>query len=430
MPTTATTPLPGYDAALRRVVAHAPNVGVERVALRSALGRTLRADIHADRDQPPFDRSAMDGFAGRSGDVKPGVTYAVTGDVPAGGAAPTFRAGDGAGVLRIATGAAVPAGFDAVIPIERAEVTHDASGERVTFHVDAVRPWQCIHRRASDAKRGDPILRAGTPIGPQAVGIASTVGAVEVTVAQRPRITLITSGDEVKPPETPAGLLQPQQIRNSNGPMLTAFFDALAVPLLYHEHVPDDPERTLAAAREALSHSHLVVTVGGASVGDRDYLPWAWKRLGLHVILHGVAIQPGKPVFAASDAGESIAAPSKLVIGLPGNPVSVLATAHLFVWPVLLRMLRGGAEPSDAAALLPWRMVRLAEPMTPKASRQLFRAGRLLADGSAAPIAWHGSGDLMHTADMHGWARLPQQDEPLAAGSPVPWLPIVRGAPW
>lgn len=382
------------------ILAHAPPLGEETVDLAAALGRTLRQSIAADRDQPPFHRSAMDGFAVRSADAL-AHDWPIAGSIAAGqpgGSLPAHA------VTRIATGAPLPDHADAVIQIEKAQVT----GDRVRFTLDKIAPWQNVHRRASDAKAGDALLAAGTRLGPQHIGIAAAVGAHRLRVAAVPRITILTSGDEVMPPQTPGSSLLSHQIRNSNGPMLSAFCAALGAPPIEHRHIPDEPQHTLAAAREALSRSHLVITVGGVSVGQRDYLPMAWSELGLHTVLHGVSIQPGKPVFVARDE-------CKLVVGLPGNPVSVWTTAHLFVWPLLLKMLQSTTG-------LPWRDVPLAQPAKANPSRQLFRAASLDNTGRASLVNWHGSGDLMHTAAGAGFIRLPVADATLSAGTIVPYL--------
>jgi molybdopterin molybdotransferase len=411
------TALPTYDEALALVLPHAPPLGDEAVPLREALGRVLRRDVVADRDQPPFDRSAMDGFAVKVEDVAKGGALPVVGSVAAGGAAESFQNPIAPGTARrIATGAPLPAGADAVVPIEQAVIEGAPGGgggsEKVKFIIDKAAPFQNVHRQASDASRGQVLIRAGTRLGPQHLGIAAAVGDSELLVAERPRITLLSTGDEVVSPEVATCNLEPQQIRNSNSPMLVALLASLGAPLTHHEHVPDEPEITLAAAREALSRSHLVITIGGVSVGQRDFLPPSWKRLGLETVLHGVNIQPGKPVFVARDAG-------KLVLGLPGNPVSVLCTAHLFVWPLLRAMLGAGTG-------LPWFEVRLVGEVKASRKRQVFRAATLSADGTASVIHWHGSGDLVHTADADGFVRLPLQDEPIAAGTAVPFLPLIR----
>jgi len=400
--------LPAYQAALDEILDHVDTLPACRVPLDKALGRVLAENVVADRDQPPFDRAAMDGFAVRSGQVQAGRTFAVCGAIAAG--APLRAYPDDPGqVLRIATGSPVPAGSDSVVPNERADV-QTGDMERVQFS-DSIQPGDNVHRRGSDATAGQTVMARGTRLGPHHIGIAASVGAIQLEVAQLPKVSLLTSGDEVRPADTSAQCLAPQQIRNSNGPMLSAFFAAAGVPHSDHQHLLDEPEQTLEGARAALSRSQLVVTVGGVSVGQRDLLPWAWRQLDLKTIIHGVAIQPGKPLFAARGQGV-------LVIGLPGNPVSALTTAHLFVWPVMRKML-------GLAGALPWRQLALAGSVKAISSRQLFRAARVLADGTAAVIDWHGSGDLMHTANANGFARLPLVAGQVERGTPVPFLPLV-----
>jgi molybdopterin molybdotransferase len=341
--------------------------------------------------------------------------YEVLGTIAA-GAAEQGGWGAAGGVARIATGAAVPQAFDAVIAVEQSSVSVVDGAERVRFEVEEVVAGRNIHRRATDATAGEVLIEAGRRLSVAQVGIACAVGATELTVTRLPRVTVLTTGDEVCEPGTATEDLQPQQIRNSNGAMLKAFLEALGVPVVRHVHVADEPEMTVTAAREALGESNLVVTVGGVSVGQRDFLPEAWRTLGLREVVHGVAIQPGKPVLVAQVEGEV----EKLVIGLPGNPVSVLVTAHLFVWPVLRKMLGLGAG-------LPWRKLRLSEAVKPSERRQMFRAGELVGDGheEVRVLAWHGSGDLVHTAKAQGLVRLPMQGQVMEAGMAVGFLPLV-----
>jgi molybdopterin molybdotransferase len=409
--TQPTRPLPGYDEALQEVLRCVSPVGEERVPLGAASGRVLRRDIVADRDQPPFDRSAMDGYAVRCGEVVPGASFKVVATVAA-GAAPDPSAGLAEGFARIATGAAVPGAYDAVIPVEQSQ---EENG-RVRFTAGAVGPGACIHRRGADAEAGAVLVPAGTLLGPWHVGIAAAAGCVDIPVTGRPTVSIITTGDEVRPPATPTDALEPQQIRNSNGPMVDAMLRCLGVELMDHVHVADDPEATLSAAREALGKSDLVVTVGGISVGRRDYLPWAWGELGLSTIIKGVSIKPGKPVFVAQPEG----VPEKLVVGLPGNPVSVLATAHLFAWPVIRAM-------SGLPAGLPWRRVRLSQETSPNPRREAFRSARLIGEtrDQAEVIDWHGSGDLAHTSRANGFIRLPAQSQPLRPGEAARFLPMI-----
>ena len=400
-----------YDEALAIILEQVAKLPTQTVALDDALCRVLRAQVSADRDQPPFDRSAMDGYAVPSAEVATDRTFRIAGSIAAGAPMQPFPS-ETSHVMRIATGAPVPKGVDSVIPLEQSQEDDSTDPPSVRFTVDSQPPWKNIHRRGSDATAGRVLIEPGTSLAAHHLGIAATVGAVQLEVSQLPRITLLTSGDEVRPPETPGSELQLQQIRNSNGPMLKALCQSLGTPLLMHVHVIDEPEQTLAAARQAIAQSHLVLTVGGVSVGRRDLLPWAWEKLGLKTVLHGVAIQPGKPLFVAQDE-------SKLVVGLPGNPVSVLATAHLFVWPIISKML-------GRAATLPWQQVKLASAVRAKSTRRMFRAARYVGDGVVEAIRWQGSGDLMHTVDADGIVQLPLVDDRIESGTGVPFLPLLR----
>lgn len=422
MSRTEPPPLLTYDRALALLLERTATLEPEGVAFHEALGRVLRVDVAADRDQPPFDRSAMDGYAVRASDVAPGASFVVTGAAPAGGAVSTSPLAPGS-AFAIGTGAPLPPGADAVIPVERSQLDRAATPPRVRFDVASVRPGESVHRRASDAAAGQRLLSAGTRLGPQHVGLAAAVGATALRVTRRPRVVLLSTGDEVRPPETPTEKLAPSHIRNSNAPMVLALLAALGCPAFEHRHVEDDPEATLCAAREALSHANLVVTTGGVSVGERDHLPAAWRHLGLETIFHGVNIQPGKPAFAARPAEPD---DPRLVLGLPGNPVSVLCCAHLYLWPALRKMTGELAEGLGAGQqALPWREAALAGATVASSKRELFRAARLTREGAAEVLPWHGSGDLAHTAGATGWVRLPLQKEPVEAGTKVSYLPMI-----
>lgn len=388
----------------------------EATPLSGALGCVLAEPIVADRDQPPFNRSAMDGYAVRSGEVVSDKWYDVVAVIAAGGS-PDGSIDLSAGVSSIATGAALPGAYDAVIPVEQSE---EQQG-RVRFSIDRVRPGAHIHPCAADARAGDVLIEAGARLGAQHIGIAAAAGCVQPVVVRRPGVSLITTGDEVRPPVTKTADLSPQQIRNSNGPMLDALLQSLNVERLDHAHVRDDAEATLSALREATEKSDLVLTVGGVSAGRRDHVPWAVGELGFETVVKGVAIQPGKPVFIAQASDGS----GRLVVGLPGNPVSVLATAHLFAWPIIRAM--SGFNP-----VLPWRRVQLGEAVTPNPRREAFRLGESV-DGNADKvrvIGWKGSGDLAHTARADGFLRLPMRQEALRPGDPAWFLPVIGGARW
>jgi molybdopterin molybdotransferase len=196
--------------------------------------------------------------------------------------------------------------------------------------------------------------------------------------------------------------------------MVAAILAGLGIQMLWHRHVPDDPAATREAAAAAIEAADVIVTVGGVSVGQRDYLPQTWQAMGTRTLLHGVNIQPGKPVFVAR-------AGSRWILGLPGNPVSVLVTAHLFLWP-LLKALSGSRD----GGRLPWRPVQTAQSIAARSTRQVFRAAATQADNRVAICPWHGSGDLVHTGSADGLVRLPQQDVTLDPGAQVAYLPLLR----
>lgn len=411
-------PLTSYDDALNQIFAHVPSLKVKRVVFTEALGMVLRESIVCDRDQPPFNRSTMDGLAVRSADLTthdklwPICGSIAAGDVAAASTGPMPTQS----VMHIATGAPMPDGADAVVPIEQVTVTGEDTVQQAKFNVCSIDAGQNVHHRGADAKAGAIALSAGTTLSPHHVGIAASVGAATLKVTARPRVTLLTSGDEVRPPHTHTKLLKPQQIRNSNGPMVAALLQCLGAELLAQVHVADQADQTLAAAHQALCNSDLILTTGGVSAGQRDWLPWAWQQLGLQTILHGVAIQPGKPLLAARTTDRI---DNRLVLGLPGNPVSVLATMHLFIWPVLRRMVHPSSPP------LPWRHATLAEPVDTHLSREVFRTAQWLDGNVAKVVPWQGSGDLMHSVAADGFVRLPKWKKTVDAGSTVAFLRFI-----
>ena len=257
--------LPDYAAAIERALSVvAPGGDVETCAVgNTVLGRVLAEPIHADRDFPPFDRAQMDGYAIRASEVGGQEAWPVHRTVPAGVTA-DFVVPAGTCVA-IATGAALPGGVDTVIPHEQSD-----RGDPVRFHVEAVDAGSAVHPRGADAAAGDEIVATGTVLSAQHVGIAAAVGVAEMTVRRRPRLVILTSGDEVVDEgHAPA----PHEIRNSNGPMLAALLARCGADPMAHRHVEDELEPTVRAVATALEEADIVITVGGISAGDRDHFP-------------------------------------------------------------------------------------------------------------------------------------------------------------
>jgi molybdopterin molybdotransferase len=421
--------LPDYDTAYELILSQAVTLDAEQVTLQDAAGRVLRGAVAADRDQPPFDRAVMDGFAVRAAAWSPGKRFKIAGQVPAGAALPACLEVDPQReVVRIATGAALPeAFFDAVVQVELGRV----EGDEVVFELDELSAGNNLHRRGADAQAGDILIPEGTRLGPQHLGLAAGVGAVRLSVTRRPRVVVLTCGDEVRPPDTPTDRLEPQHIRDANGPLLASMIAALGGEVVDQQHLPDDFELTRQACEQAAARADLVVTAGGVSVGEHDHLPAAWSALGFATVLHGVTMQPGRPVLVGSRVWGSGSGsnpepqtpdPGPLVLGLPGNPVSVWTTAQLFVAPVLQTMqgdAKGGA--------LPWRRVWLAEPAKANPKREAFRAAGFVGETreQVRVLPWQGSGDLAHTAAAEGLVRLPLTAEPVPPGTALSMLPVV-----
>ncbi len=396
--------LPDYRSALDALLAGAPTRAERPIALRAALGAILAEDIPADRDQPPFDRAAMDGYAIRAEDVAPGCSLRVVGAVAAG--EPSEGAVGPGEAIKIATGAPLPRGADAVI-------RHEATdrGEPLVRITAEVRAGEAVHPRGADCRAAEIVLPRGIRLGPHHLGVAAAVGRETVLVqGGRPAVFVLTTGDEVVDDATSRSDLVPHQIRNSNGPMIESAVPYFGAAVAGRAHCRDVPDASRRLVSKALEQADILVTIGGVSAGERDFITETVIAAGFKPVLRGAAIQPGRPIFAARrDDGA-------LAIGLPGNPVSALVTAHLFIWPVARIM--AGLSPD-----LPWREVELAAEVRPNSRRQAFRPAILDAAGRATVPGWAGSGDLIHTVPTHGLVELPMQEQALGAGHRARFLP-------
>ena len=326
-------PLLTLDEALARLTgAVQPVLAAAAVSVPTfeALGRVLAADVRSALDVPPADNTSMDGYALRCAEVPAeGARLRVSQRIPAGFVGAPLEAGT---VARIFTGAQVPAGADAVVMQELCSADGD------TVQVNTLpQPGQWIRRRAEDVQAGAVVLPAGTRLTPQALGLAAAVGAATLAVARRPRVALLSTGDELVMPGEP---LKPGAIYNSNRYTLRGLIQALGCECVDLGIVPDKLEATRAALRQAAEGCDLIVTSGGVSVGEEDHLRPAVQAEG-RLDLWQIAIKPGKPLaFGEVRRADGSAA---LFIGLPGNPVSSFVTFILAVRPVLLQ-LQGAAD--------------------------------------------------------------------------------------
>lgn len=400
--------LPDYAEALGQALRGITPAGrIESIDLENAGGRVLAADILADRDLPPFNRAQMDGYALRASEFAPGKGYPVCTKIAAGSSA-EVKVSFGQCVA-IATGAPLPPDVDAVIQHEMSD-RGDHQGRPVRFTIDSIKLGQAVHPCGADARCGDVLINAGTLLEPQHLGIAAAVGANEVRVFTKPRAAVLTSGDEVVPAETLLADLKAHQIRNSNGPMVNELLRRMGAEPASSQHLADEKDQTIAAVKRAIADHDMVVTIGGVSAGERDYFPTAFEICGVKRSLQGASIQPGRPIVVG------VAPNGCVVIGLPGNPVSVLACACLFAWPIVRTML--GLDPA-----LPWREVELAEAVKPNPQRRAFRPAIVQNGGRVIVPSWAGSGDLAHTSTTHGLAELPVQNDVVTVGTQVRFLP-------
>jgi molybdopterin molybdotransferase len=390
-----------------RVLAAVRPLAAELVPIDQAQGRVLAHAITSGRDLPPWDNSAMDGFAVRSADL-PGI-LPVAGTVAA-GHAPGIALAPGT-ALRIMTGAPLPAGADAVVmredseelPGELSGELPGAAGARVRLAAPA-QPGDNVRRRGEDVAVGQPALDAGTCLGAGEIGFLAALGHGMVRVARRPRVAILSTGDELVSVDVPP---RPGQIVNSNLYALAAQVrDAGAVPV-NAGIAPDRPDDLLLRIREALA-ADLLITSGGVSVGDFDFVKDALAAAGVSMDFWKVAMKPGKPLaFGATAAGG-------LVFGLPGNPVSSMVGFELFVRPVLLAM-QGARELHRPRA-----PVTITSDYGKQPGRAHFLRATLRRQGDSLLADLHprqGSAMLSSMVGTHALVVVPAESGDVAAGT-------------
>jgi len=365
------------------------------VALRclwEALPASVLPELRAERDDPATDRASMDGVALRASEGR--APRQVLGTLFAGSDPTLFTVAPGTAV-RIMTGAAMPPGADAIVPVEQLE----QDGDRVRPTV-APAPGDHVRRQGDQARAGDLLLAAGAPLNAARLALRAQEGRA-VPMRPRLRVGIASTGDELVP--DPA----PHQIRDSNGPMLAALAHALGAEVELRPALPDDPV-ALAAALRAPGDIRILLTSGGVSMGDHDHLPSVLKAVGATILFHKIRLKPGKPMLAAL-LGDL------LVLGLPGNPVSAYLNALLFL-PQAMARIEGRAEPD------PWRRARLSGPVKNKGDRPLLHPCQLL-EGRLEPLPGKGSADLVTLAKADAFAWIDQGG--LEAGAKTRWLPVL-----
>ena len=395
--------LPVYDA-LEIVLRHCRPLPAVDATSMFCLGRVLAEDVASDLDSPPFDKAMMDGYAVCRGEILDGVVLPVAAEVSAGQIPPVLSPGR---VIRIMTGAPIPAGADAVVRVEHTRILDDG---RVRFEAGTVKPGQFIFPRGREMRAGDVVLRAGKELGPAELGLLATVGQPTVNVVASPRVAILATGDElVEARETPG----PGQIRNSNRAMLLAQALRAGADAEYLGIVRDDASSLREAILEGIKSSILILS-GGVSMGKRDLVPGVLADLGVQAHFHQVAMKPGKPLlFGTRDR--------TIVFGLPGNPVSSFCCFELFARPAI-RALAGHAEPRPR-----WQEARLAEVYPYATDRPTYHPAVLenvAGVNHVRAIAWAGSPDLRALTQANALMLLPAGNHTHAAGARMPVLPF------
>ena len=413
------------EQALAQILEAVPILNVETVPLPDILGRTLAEDVFADIAQPPFDNSAVDGYAVRSEDMETAgaespVVLTCIADIHAGvWSEIVVEPGQCA---RIMTGAPLPLGADSVIMVEDTARVAGGKGKRIAMR-SSLQAGEHVRYAGEDVKVGERVLATGTSIHAAQIGLLAAMGKRQVPTVRMPRVAVISTGDEVVEPAE--GMIpEPGKIRNSNSYALAALARESGAELHSRLHIPDDLEATLAALRQCANfgenqpgendYTHagadVIVTAGGVSVGDRDFVKPALETLGT-LELWRVAMKPGKPL-AFGRIGRT------LFFGLPGNPVSAQVTFELFVRPCLLKM----AGRPENEWQRPQVEAELAEAITRTPGRREYLRGHTHWQNGrfvAQPLSGQSSANLQSLSRANSLLIVPEQATEMRAGQQI-----------
>ncbi|MFC2095600.1 gephyrin-like molybdotransferase Glp [Candidatus Bipolaricaulota bacterium] len=402
-------PMLNVEEVQERILAGISAKEPETVQTLEAVGRVLAEDVAADMNVPPWDNSAMDGFAVQAADIEKAgpsspITLRVTADLPA-GTAPDRAVGDGE-AIRIMTGAPVPPGADTVVRFEDTR-----SAENSVEILEAIPKGKNVRRAGEDVQEGNVVLRSGMLLRPQEIGMLAVAGRKSVSVTRRPTVALLATGDEVVDAGEP---VPPGKIRNINSYTNAAQVSKYGALPMMMGIVPDDAEKIRGRIRQAIADgADILVTSGGVSVGDYDFVKQILAEEG-EVEFWWINMKPGKPMAFGRIGGIPF-------FGLPGNPVSAMISFELFVRPAISKMQ--GREPRATRAV----RARLLDPIARKDNRRHYLRVKLTAasDGWDARLTGNqGSGILSSLVDADGLAVIPEDTTSLDAGSEVDvlWL--------
>lgn len=374
----------------RLIGEHLPCLPIESLPLAQIAGAVLRENIYAERDQPPFDRVAMDGVALASAATRDGLRRLRIEGVQGAGDPPLTLASR-SGCIEVMTGAVLPGGCDAIVPIEQIKL---ANGEAELGAGAPVEAWQHVHRRASDTKQGSLLLAAGNRLSAPEVAIAASAGMARVRVSHQPTIAVLSTGNELI---EPGEAILPHQVRRSNVYGILAALHAHGFLRTGDEHLMDDAAELRERLTFHLDTHDVLILSGGVSAGRFDLVPKTLAALGAREVFHHVAQRPGRPLWFG------IAASGAAVFALPGNPVSTLVCLARYVIPALYAAMGQSARPPERIAL--------SAPVSVSAKLTGFLPVRIEADdwgrAWAIPCPTNGSGDFTALAGTHGFVELP-----------------------
>jgi molybdopterin molybdotransferase len=369
---------------------HLQCLPIESLPLAQCAGTVLRENIYAERDQPPFDRVAMDGVALDSQTVGAGTRSFRVQATQAAGDPPLTLAAPG-DCIEVMTGAVLPVGCDGVIPVEELSVARGQVALAPGAHVE---PWQHVHRRGSDTRQGTLLLSSGVRLRAPEIAIAASAGMARIRVSSQPMLAVISTGNELVEPGEP---VLAHQVRRSNAYAIVSALRERGFQRVADDHIQDDSQELRERLRFHLETHDVLVLSGGVSMGRFDLVPKVLEELGVRAIFHKVAQRPGKPLwFGVAPSGAA-------VFGLPGNPVSTLVCLIRYVLPALCGSLGQNPPPTERIAL--------AAPVTVTAPLAHFLPVRFEQDDWgrtwAVPAPTNGSGDFTALAGTGGFVELP-----------------------
>lgn len=388
--------------AIEKIKELARSFGEESIPLEETLGRVIAEDIYSDRDYPPFNRASMDGIAIRADDFqnKQIREFEIAGEVFAGSSFPGKISE--ASCVKIMTGAPVPEDCDIVVRVEDTIVT----GEKVRIITDTVKPRQNIALKGEDIQKGVLFINRGIVISPAEISSLAVVGKNQVKVFRRPTVAIVSTGNEVV---QLGEEVSSHQIRDSNAYAIQAFFRKQGIPVSLKKLVRDNTGDLEKALKEALQ-CDIVITSGGVSMGEADFLPSVFDKLGVKKVFHKVQVKPGKPIWVG-EKGNSV------VFGLPGNPVSVQVACKIFVEAFLRKSL-------NTKDYLSIKLPILEERKKKTRFDEFFPCLIVNSDTSSVKaVSFNGSGDITATLGSHGIALHPAESGDLRPGEMVEFFP-------